>query len=115
MATVTTGVATPEGLEEHWHETPGLGSFLTTVDHKRIGKRYLYTGLLFLVVGGVESLVMRVQLAHSNLHVVDPESYTQLFPMHGVTMMFLFATPLPSGFGYHCAPSMSAPRAMAFP
>ena len=57
---VTTGAATPEELEEHWHETPGLGSFLTTVDHKRIGKRYLYTGLLFLVVGGVESLVMRV-------------------------------------------------------
>ena len=58
MATVTAGVATPELLEEHWHETPGLGSFLTTVDHKRIGKRYLYTGLLFLVIGGLESLVL---------------------------------------------------------
>ena len=88
MATVT-GLASPELLEEAWHETPGLGSFLTTVDHKRIGKRYLYTGLLFLVVGGVESLVMRLQLAHSNLHVVDPETYNQLFTMHGVTMKLI--------------------------
>jgi cytochrome c oxidase subunit I len=115
MATVTTGAATPEVLEEHWHETPGLGSFLTTVDHKRIGKRYLYTGLLFLVIGGVESLVMRIQLTHSNLHVVDPETYNQLFTMHGVTMMFLFATPVLSGFGNYLVPLMIGARDMAFP
>src|SRR5581483_11931060 len=112
---VTTGLATPELLEEHWSETPGLGSFLTTVDHKRIGKRYLYTGLLFLVIGGVESLVMRIQLSHSNLHVLDPETYNQLFSMHGVTMMFLFATPVLSGFGNYLVPLMIGARDMAFP
>jgi cytochrome c oxidase subunit 1/cytochrome c oxidase subunit I+III len=115
MATVTAGVASPELLEEAWHETPGLGSFLTTVDHKRIGKRYLYTGLLFLVVGGLESLVMRIQLTHSGLHVVDPETYNQLFSMHGVTMMFLFATPVLSGFGNYLVPLMIGARDMAFP
>ncbi|HEV7864771.1 MAG TPA: cbb3-type cytochrome c oxidase subunit I, partial [Acidimicrobiia bacterium] len=115
MATVTAGAASSERLEEAWHETPGLGSFLTTVDHKRIGKRYLYTGLLFLVVGGVESLIMRTQLAHSGLHVVDPETYNQLFSMHGVTMMFLFATPVLSGFGNYLVPLMIGSRDMAFP
>src|ERR1044071_5143702 len=115
MATIEAGLASPEQLEEAWHEEPGLGSFLTTVDHKRIGKRYLYTGLLFLVLGGVESLFMRVQLAHSNLHVLDPETYNQLFTMHGVTMMFLFATPVLSGFGNYLVPLMIGARDMAFP
>ena len=78
--------AVAEQLERLWSEEPGLGTWLSTVDHKRIAKKYLYTALFFLVVGGIESLVMRTQLAHSNLKLVDPETFNQLFTMHGVTM-----------------------------
>jgi len=52
-----------ERLEELWEESPGLRSWLGTVDHKRIGKRYCYTAFLFFVVGGVEAMLVRTQLA----------------------------------------------------
>src|SRR5437764_6679768 len=104
MATVTTepspqGLpAAREALERSWFEPPGLVSWFTTVDHKRIGMKYLVTAIVFFVVGGLESLVIRAQLAGPNLHLLTPEAYNQLFTMHGVTMMFLFATPVLSGF-----------------
>ncbi len=104
-----------EGLEQIWSEPLGLASALSTVDHKKIGKRYLYTGLLFFALGGIESLLMRVQLAQPGLDVLDPESYNQLFSMHGTTMMFLFAIPVLSGFGNYFVPLMIGARDMAFP
>ncbi|HLI55857.1 MAG TPA: cbb3-type cytochrome c oxidase subunit I, partial [Actinomycetota bacterium] len=88
---------TTEELEEAWSEPRGIVSWLTTVDHKRIGMKYLVTALVFLVLGGLESLVIRAQLAQPNEHLVSPEAYNQIFTMHGVTMMFLFATPVLSG------------------
>jgi cytochrome c oxidase subunit I len=106
---------TVERLEEDWAETPGLGSWVGTVDHKRIGLRYLYTGMAFFVAGGVESLLIRTQLAGPDLDVLDPEAYNQLFSMHGVTMMFLFAMPVLSGFGNFFVPLMVGARDMAFP
>ena len=112
MATVTT--APLEALEESWYEPPGLISWFTTVDHKRIGMKYLVTALVFFVFGGIESLIIRAQLAGPNLHVVNPEAYNQLFSMHGVTMMFLFATPVLSGFGNFFVPLMIGARDMAF-
>lgn len=108
-------VALADRLEEVWTEQPGLKSWLTTVDHKKIGMKYLYTAMVFFVVGGIQSLLMRLQLAGPNLDVVDPETFNQLFSMHGVTMMFLFATPLLSGFGNFFIPLMIGARDMAFP
>ncbi|MGH2736524.1 MAG: cytochrome c oxidase subunit I, partial [Actinomycetota bacterium] len=102
-------------LEQIWGEPPGLASAFTTVDHKRIGMRYLVTGLVFLVLGGIEALILRVQLAQPNLEVVDPETFNQLFTMHGTTMMFLFAVPTLSGFGNYMVPLMIGARDMAFP
>jgi len=104
-----------EALEELWAEQPGPASFFTTVDHKRIGRRYLVTALVFFVFGGIEAMVLRVQLAQPNLHVVSPEVYNQMFTMHGVTMMFLFSIPVLSGFGNFLVPLMIGARDMAFP
>jgi cytochrome c oxidase subunit I len=104
-----------ERLESIWAEKPGLATWLTTVDHKKIGFKYLYTGLIFFVLGGIMSLIMRVQLAGAELDVLDPETYNQLFSMHGATMMFLFAIPVLSGFGNYFVPLMIGARDMAFP
>jgi cytochrome c oxidase subunit I+III len=102
-------------LDADWSEGGGIGSWIGTVDHKRIGLRYLYTGLVFFAAGGIESLLIRLQLAGPDLHVVGPEAYDQLFSMHGVTMMFLFAMPVLSGFGNYFVPLMIGARDMAFP
>ena len=113
MATVRERAAAQ--LEESWAEPRDVGSWLTTVDHKRIGMKYLVTALVFFVAGGLESLVIRVQLGQPNLHAVSPAVYNQMFTMHGVTMMFLFATPVLSGFGNYLVPLMIGARDMAFP
>ncbi|CAN5587393.1 hypothetical protein BH24ACT26_BH24ACT26_18020 [soil metagenome] len=102
-------------LETMWGEKPGLATWLKTVDHKKIGFKYLYTGLIFFVLGGIEALIMRVQLADANLRLLDPETYNQLFSMHGTTMMFLFVVPALSGFGNYFVPLMVGARDMAFP
>jgi cytochrome c oxidase subunit I+III len=104
-----------ERLEAVWGEGVGLGAWVGTVDHKRIGMRYLYTGFAFFTLAGSFAVLMRVQLAAPNLRVVSPETYNQLFSMHGVTMMFLFATPVLSGFGNYFVPLMIGSRDMAFP
>jgi cytochrome c oxidase subunit I+III len=104
-----------ERLETVWGERPGLASWLQTVDHKRIGFRYLYTGLIFFILGGLEALLLRVQLTSAELDVVNPELFNQMFSMHGTTMMFLFAVPVLSGFGNYFVPLMIGTRDMAFP
>ncbi|RVA74172.1 cytochrome ubiquinol oxidase subunit I, partial [Mesorhizobium sp. M7A.F.Ca.US.006.04.2.1] len=80
-----------------WETAPGLYGWLASVDHKTIGIRYLCTAFFFLVIGGMEALVMRVQLAQPELKVLSPDAYNQLFSMHGTTMMFLYALPMLSG------------------
>ena len=104
-----------ERLEAVWSERPGLASWISTVDHKRIGMRYFYTGMAFFLLGGLEALLLRVQLTQAQLDILDPETYNQLFSMHGVTMMFLFAMPVLSGFGNYFVPLMIGARDMAFP
>ena len=79
-------------LLETWETAPGLYGWLATVDHKRIGIRYMCTAFFFLIAGGVEALAMRVQLAEANLHLISPDAYAQLFSMHAITR---YAPPLP--------------------
>jgi cytochrome c oxidase subunit 1/cytochrome c oxidase subunit I+III len=112
---VTTTVTVGERLDKIWGSPPGLATWFGTIDHKRLSMRYIYTALIFFVAGGLEALVMRSQLAHSNLRVVSPEAYNQLFTMHGITMMFLFAPPILSGFGFYIVPLMIGARDVAFP
>jgi len=104
-----------ERLHETWEARPGLYGILGTVDHKTIGKRYLVTALIFLVLGGIEALVMRVQLTHSNTHLLSPDAYNQLFSMHGITMIFWYASPILSGFSNYIWPLMLGSRDMAYP
>lgn len=107
--------AVAERLDAVWAERPGLAGWLGTVDHKRIGMRYLYTGFAFFLIAGVEAVLIRAQLTAANLELLDPETYNQIFSMHGITMMFLFATPVLSGFGNYFVPLMIGARDMAFP
>ncbi|HMM76637.1 MAG TPA: cbb3-type cytochrome c oxidase subunit I [Gammaproteobacteria bacterium] len=102
-------------LLQLWETPRSLRGSLATVDHKTIGLRYLVTSLVFLVLGGIEALVMRVQLAASELTVLDPERYDQLFTMHGITMIFWYAAPILSGFSNYLMPLMLGARDMALP
>jgi cytochrome c oxidase subunit I len=90
-------------------------AWLSTVDHKRIGVLYMLTGLFFLIVGGIEALVIRLQLAVPNNHLVAPDTFNQLFTLHGTTMIFLVAMPLLFGFVNYILPLQIGARDMAFP
>jgi cytochrome c oxidase subunit I len=104
-----------EQLDEKWEDAPGIPGFFETVDHKRIGLRYIYTAFAFFFVAGALALVMRVQLATPNAGVLGPETYNEFFTMHGTTMIFLFNTPVLAGFGNYLVPLMIGSRDMAFP
>ncbi len=92
-----------------------VSSWLTTVDHKRIGLLYIGTSLLFLLLGGILALLMRAQLATPHEHFVTKDSYNELFTMHGTTMVFLVVVPIWAGFGNFLVPLMIGARDMAFP
>jgi len=102
-------------LQAIWEAPPGWRGLLSTVDHKTIGLRYLVTAFVFLLLGGVEALLMRVQLAGPNGTLLTPEQYNQLFTMHGVTMIFLYSLPMLSGFSNYLWPLLIGSRDMAFP
>src|SRR5215213_5823699 len=93
----------------------GWLSWLTTTDHKKIGILYLCATFLFFILGGVEALVIRLQLAQPDNTLVSPETYNGLVTMHGTTMIFLFVVPLIAGFGNYLVPLMIGARDMAFP
>ena len=92
-----------------------IGEWLMTTDHKKIGVMYMLTGFAFFLVGGLEALLIRTQLAVPNGHVLSPQVYDQIFTMHGVTMIFLFVMPTLTGFGNYIVPLMIGARDMAFP
>lgn len=102
-------------LARLWATEPGWRGWLSTVDHKTIGLRYLVTAFLFLLLGGIEALIMRLQLAQPDQALLTPEQYNQLFTMHGVTMIFLYALPMLSGFSNYLWPLLLGSRDMAFP
>lgn len=102
-------------LRATWEGKTGWRGWIATVDHKRIGLRYIVTAFLFLIIGGVEALIMRIQLAQPNAHVLTSEQFSQLFSMHGITMIFLYALPVLSGFSNYLWPLVLGGRDMAFP
>jgi cytochrome c oxidase subunit I len=118
MATIAPAVPTRslhERLLRIWETPPGLFGVLGTVDHKQIGKRYLVTAFAFMLAGGLEAAIMRAQLTAPNERLLTPEQYNQLFSMHGITMIFLYASPILSGFSNYIWPLMLGSRDMAFP
>ena len=89
--------------------------WIVTVDHKKLGLMYIGYGILFLVIGGLEATIMRIQLAIPHNHFVSPQLFNQLFTMHGTTMVFLVGMPLLFGFANYLVPLMIGARDMAFP
>jgi cytochrome c oxidase subunit I len=98
-----------------WETKPGLIGWLGSVDHKEIGLRYIVTAFLFLIAGGLEALVMRLQLAGPNESLISPEQYNQLFSMHGITMILWYAFPVLTGFSVFLQPLLLGTRDMALP
>jgi len=107
--------ALADRLEKIWSGPGGLFGWLGTVDHKRIGIRYLVTSVVFLGVGGIEAVLMRLQLIGPRRDLLSPEAYNQIFTMHGMTMIFWYASPVLSGFGNYLVPLLIGSRDMAFP
>ena len=112
---MTTVAERTQRLAESWEEAPGLASWFKTVDHKKIGRRYIWTASVFFTMAGFEALALRTQLARPDQTLIGPGAYNQLFTMHGTTMIFLFATPMLFGFGNYFVPLMLGARDMAFP
>ena len=102
-------------LAATWSTPPGLWGALSTVDHKIIGRRYIVTAFVFLALGGVLSLLMRLQLAQPEARFIGPDRYNQIFTTHGSNMMFLFAVPVMQAMAIYLVPLMVGTRNIAFP
>ena len=92
-----------------------LHEWITTVDHKRLGVLYIVYAVVFLVIGGIEAGVMRIQLIRPHNNFVSPQVFNRMFTMHGTTMIFFVAMPLVFGFANYLVPLMIGARDMAFP
>jgi cytochrome c oxidase subunit 1 len=112
---MATTVAAPAYAPAYQEAESGLWSWLTTVDHKRIGILYLFTSLFFFVWGGIEAAIIRAQLAAPNLNLVSADTYNQIFTMHGTTMVFLAIMPLSAAFFNLLIPLQIGARDVAFP
>ena len=108
-------VTNPLGVFARPQATTGWRSWLTTVDHKKIGIMYGVTAMVFFIIGGVEALIIRTQLAVPGSDLVSADLYNQLFTMHGVTMIFLVIMPLGAAFMNYFLPLQIGARDVAFP
>jgi cytochrome c oxidase subunit I+III len=102
-------------LDETWRARPGFWGAIATVDHKVVAGRYIATAFMFLFLGGLLSLAMRLQLAQPEARFISPDRYNQIFTMHGTTMMFLFAVPVMEAMAAYLVPLMVGTRNIAFP
>jgi cytochrome c oxidase subunit I len=102
-------------LSKTWGTDRSIIGALSTVDHKIIGRRYIVTAFIFLFLGGVSAMAMRLQLARPESGLISADLYNQLFTMHGTTMMFLFAVPVMEAFAVYLVPLMVGTRNIAFP
>jgi cytochrome c oxidase subunit I+III len=102
-------------LKKVWDDQEGFIGWLKSTDHKSIGKRYLVTALVHLILAGTLAMLMRVQLAFPEMNFLNPDLYNQFFSMHGTVMMFLFAVPMVEGMMIYFVPIMVGSRIIAFP
>jgi len=103
------------GVAAHHEEDNSLWSWITTVDHKRIGKLYLASAFLFFLFGGIEALLVRVQLVVPNAGIISAQTYNELFTMHATTMVFLAIMPLSAAFFNYLIPLQIGARDVVFP
>ena len=102
-------------LERTYRPPSGLWGWLTTVDHKSIGKRYIATAFVWFLLAGVNAALMRLQLSRPENGLFGPDAYNQLFTVHGTGMMFLFAVPIMEAFALYLVPLMVGTRNIAYP
>ncbi len=102
-------------LDKVWRHRRGLFGWLSVTTHQAIGMRYIVTAFIMLLLGGVEALLMRTQLARPNNTFLGPDRYNEIFTTHGTTMMFLFAVPMMEGMAIYLVPLMLGTRNVAFP
>jgi len=102
-------------FEETWRSPTGFPGWLSEVNNRPLGVRFMITAIGFFLIGGVMALLMRIQLAVSDNDFLGPEVYNQLFTMHGSTMMYLFAVPFIEGLALYLVPLMIGARDVAFP
>ncbi|GBC87436.1 Cytochrome c oxidase subunit 1 [bacterium HR12] len=115
MASVSVPVGEVRGLLRRPRATTGFWSWVTTVDHKKIGILYGVTAFAFFLVGGVEALLIRLQLARPEQQLLSPSVYNEMFTMHGITMVFFVVMPLSAAFINYLVPLMIGARDVAFP
>jgi cytochrome c oxidase subunit I+III len=112
---VADGTDTLGEFEQTWQPARGFPGVLAEVNNQPLGKRYMATAFVFFLLGGVQALLMRVQLAVPDNTFLGPQLYNELFTMHGSTMMFLFAVPFLEGLAVYLLPMMVGSRDVAFP
>src|SRR5580765_616341 len=103
------GVFSRPGQSKSWR------SWITSVDHKRVGVMYGAAAVMFFLIGGIEALLIRLQLAHANGTVLNAAQYNQVFTMHGITMVFLVIMPLGAAFMNYLMPLQVGARDSGFP
>ena len=112
---VLNGLQLSSQLERVWRTPSGWLGALMSVDHKVVGRRYIVTAFVFLLLGGILAVLMRIQLAGPEKTFLSADKYNQVFTMHGSTMMFLFAVPVMEAFAVYLVPLMVGTRNIAFP
>src|SRR5207237_5257273 len=113
MSSDVIAIQATEDAGQPWVEI--LHGWVTTVDHKRLGILYILYALIFLVIGGIEATIIRIQLMYPHNDFVSPQVFNRMFTMHGTTMIFFVAMPVLFGFANYLVPLMIGARDMAFP
>src|SRR4026208_852797 len=108
-------VSTRRGILRRPAATTGFWSWFTTVDHKKIGILYGISSFVFFIVGGLEALLIRSQLAKPGNTLLNADQYNQIFTMHALTMIFLFVMPMSAAFFNYLIPLMIGARQGALP
>src|SRR4030088_1975572 len=111
----TDAIALPEAELATRPMVARLHEWVTTVDHKRLGILYIIYALVFLLIAGIEAIVIRIQLIRPHNDFVSPQVFNRMFTMHGTTMIFFVVMPLVFGFANYLIPLMIGARDMAFP
>ena len=110
----TTNASLHRRFHDVWTNLPGLGTF-AAVNHTTIGLRFMVTGVVFFLLGGLLAMLMRTQIAQPEQTIIPAELYNQLFTMHGTVMMFLFAIPILEGLAIYMIPKLIGARDLVFP